>query len=202
MPPIAELEAIRKAQIMEAALATIASRGSANVTMEEIAVAAGLSKGGLAHYYKSKKELFLAAFQFFFDRIFQRSKETMASFDDPIDQLMSFNWLYNLDDEDLHIGYPILFDAMSMVVRDEDFRRIFHDWINNWVVLLGGAIQEGLQRGQFKEMDVKGTARAISGIYQGLCTRWYLDPEAHSSRWAVDSYRLAIKGLIKPYLAD
>jgi len=44
MPHIPELEAIRKAQILEAALATIAENGCANVTMDDICKEAGLSK--------------------------------------------------------------------------------------------------------------------------------------------------------------
>jgi AcrR family transcriptional regulator len=47
MPAIPELEAIRKAQILDAALQTIAANGHANVTMNDICKAAGLSKGGL-----------------------------------------------------------------------------------------------------------------------------------------------------------
>ena len=50
MPPIPELEAIRKSQILRAAMETIAANGCANVTMADICSAAGLSKGGLAHY--------------------------------------------------------------------------------------------------------------------------------------------------------
>ena len=200
MPPIPELEAIRKAQILEAALSMIATRGHANVTMDDIAKAAGLSKGGLAHYYKSKSVLFKSAFTFFFDSIFERSKATMAAIDDPMDQLLSFDWLYNLDDPVLNIGYPILFDVMSIAAHDPDYRRIFHDWINNWVVLLRGAIEDGLVSGIFRGLDPEATARTISAIYQGTATRWYLDMESHSTEWAVSSFRQAIRGIMQPYL--
>ena len=36
MPPNADLEALRKAQIIDAALRTISERGCANVTMDDI----------------------------------------------------------------------------------------------------------------------------------------------------------------------
>lgn len=202
MPAIPELEAIRKAQILEAALKTIAACGHANVTMDDICKAANLSKGGLAHYYRSKSDLFLAAFQEFFDRIFQRSQATMAAFDDPMDQLLSFDWLYDIADPDLEIGYPIVFDVMSIAVHDEAYRRIFHDWIDNWVVLLEGALRKGLAKGLFKKLNPEATARTISAIYQGTATRWYLDPESHSRDWAVTSYQQAIRGLMRPYLTQ
>lgn len=201
MSPIPELEAIRKAQILEAALNTIAARGCANVTMEDIARAAGLSKGGLAHYYKSKKTLFKAVFEAFFDQIFQRGRETMATFQDPMDKLLSFDWLYDLTDPRMNIGYPILFDFMSIVVHESEYREIFHDWIDNWVVLLKGAIEEGKAAGMFAGVDSDATARTISAIYQGLATRWFLDPEAHSTDWAVASLKQAVTGLMQPYRA-
>ncbi|BBO77956.1 hypothetical protein DSCW_53730 [Desulfosarcina widdelii] len=202
MPPIPELEAIRKAQIIEAGLHTIARRGCANVTMDDICSAAGLSKGGLAHYYRSKNELFKAVFDAFFDRIFQRSRETMALFDDPLDQILSFDWLYNDNDPDMEIGYPLLFDFMAVSVHDKEYREIFHDWIGNWVGLLSGALEAGIRNGQFTNLDPVDTARTISAIYQGVATRWYLAPEFHSRQWAVDSFQKAIQGLLTPYMSD
>ncbi|MBI9085292.1 MAG: TetR/AcrR family transcriptional regulator [Desulfobacterales bacterium] len=200
MPPIPELETIRKAQILAAAQVTIADRGCANVTMEDIATAAGLSKGGLAHYFKSKRELFLAVFNDFFDKIFQRSRDTIVQFDHPMDQLLSFDWLYNFEDPDINIGFPILMDFMSIAVRDDEYRRIFHDWIDNWVVLLRGAIETGIARGIFARVDPEPTARTISAIYQGVVTRWYLDPAPHPTRWAIASFTQAIEGLMRPHL--
>ncbi len=114
MPPLVELEAIRKAQIIDAALRTIAERGCANVTMDDICKTAGLSKGGLAHYYKSKNDLFKAVFLEFFQRIFVRGEETMGTFDDPLEQLLSFEWLYDAEDPDVKTGYPMLYDFMSI----------------------------------------------------------------------------------------
>jgi AcrR family transcriptional regulator len=202
MPAIPELEAIRKAQILDAALQTIAAHGHANVTMDDICKTANLSKGGLAHYYRSKNDLFQAAFQAFFDRIFQRSQQTMTAIKNPMEQLLSFDWLYDLTDPDLNIGYPILFDVMSIAVHDDIYRRIFHDWIDNWVVLLKGALLKGLAKGHFKDLNPDATARTISAIYQGVATRWYLDPESHSTSWAVASFKLAINGLMQPYLTQ
>lgn len=200
MPPIPELEAIRKAQILEAGLKTIAARGCAAVTMEDICRAAGMSKGGLAHYYKSKKELFKAVFREFFERVFKRSRETMARFPDPLERILSFDWLYNMEDSDAVLGYPLLYDLMSMAVHDEEYRSIFHEWVERWVTMLGEALREGVEKGIFKELDVDGVARSISAVYQGVANRWFLDHEAHSGQWAVETFRRGIMGVLAPHL--
>lgn len=199
MPPIPELEAIRKSQILQAALKTIAENGCANVTMADICLAAGLSKGGLAHYYKSKRELFLAAFREFFKQVFQRSRETMADFEDPLDKILSFDWLYNVEDPDAYLGYPVLFDFMSIAVHDDAYKKIFHEWVENWLSLLREAIEQGNGSGRFEGIDPEAAARGVSAIYQGIATRWFLAPELHSAAWAVDTARRAIIGLLDSY---
>lgn len=200
MPPIPELEAIRKAQIIEAGMKVIAERGSANVTMDDICREAGLSKGGLAHYYRSKHALFKSVFQAFFQRIFQQGRTIMDQQDDSMGKILSFVWIYDLENPDLDIGYPLLFDCLAIAVHDADYRAIFHDWIDNWVALLSEALQLGLDTGQLVDLEPESTARTISAIYQGIGTRWYLDPASHNTAWASASLRKAIKGLLLPHI--
>ncbi len=192
----AELESIRKSQIITAAIAMIAEAGISNVTMDDIAEASGMSKGGIAHYFSSKDALFKAAFKEFFDRIFIRSKETMDRYAEPMDQLLSFSWLYDRSDPDSEIGYPLLFDCMSMAVHDEGYRNLFHEWVDNWITLLKAAITAGQSRGMFAGLDPESTARAISSIYHGIAVRWYLDKNFHPTAWAVESFTHSITRLL------
>ncbi|MBU3917911.1 TetR/AcrR family transcriptional regulator [bacterium] len=202
MPAIPELEIIRRTQIMEATIATISANGYANVTMDDICKAAKMSKGGLAHYFKSKNDLFKAAFKEFFDRIFDRSRVTMEQFSNPIDKLLSFDWLYDANDPDAMLGYPILFDCISIAAHESgsDYKILFHEWVDNWVVLLKSALDEAIVLGILKQLDSESIARTISAIYNGMATRWYIDRNGHSSQWAIDSYTKAINGLLAPYL--
>ncbi len=200
MPPIPELQKIRKDHIIETALQTISTSGCSNVTMADICRAAGMSKGGLAHYYQSKRALFMDVFKEFFQRIFQRGKETMAGYSNPLDQLLSFGWLYDANDPEATLGYPILFDFMSIAVHDNEYREIFINWINNWIELLKQPIMEGKKQNIFSQkMDPDSTARSISAIYQGIATRWYLSPEKHSTEWAMDTLKRGVIGILTSY---
>ena len=200
MPPIPELEAIRKKQILEAGFITIAQKGSANVTMDDICKAARLSKGGLVHYYKTKKILFKAIFEEFFNNIFKRSSKIMAQYNDPLDQLLSFEELYNAKDPEVNIAYPLLFDFLSLSLHDDEYRSLVQKWIKNWVTLLSKPLQHGIDIGIFTQMDTEATARSISAIYQGIATRWFFDPENHSTQWAIDSFKKGIMGILSPYM--
>jgi AcrR family transcriptional regulator len=55
MTAVPRLEDIRRTQIIDAA-----AGGAANITMRDIARAAGVSNGGLIHYFPSKEEIFKA----------------------------------------------------------------------------------------------------------------------------------------------
>jgi len=195
------LEDIRKNQIIEAALRVVARQGYYNLNMELVAKEARMSKGGIAHYFKSKKDLFKAVFVRFFETIFIRSQNTLGRIKDPIEKLVSFVWLYDWNDKDVFTGYPILFDFMSIASRDEDYKEIFTSWIESWIQLLKGCLIEakdmGILNPQMNEDDV---ARVISALYQGIGERWFLSPDRHSTNWAKSFLRQGVYGLIGPYL--
>ena len=191
-----ELEEIRKSQIIGAALSTIARRGWANVTMDDICRTACLSKGGLLHYYKTKNDLFKAAFREFFKNIFQRGEEAMSSFEDPMDQILSFEWLCDSKDPDNKTGYNILYDFISIALHDHEYRRILRNWIKSCVNLVKKAILLGQSQGKFKNVDAESAARTISAVYQGIGIRWYLSREDHPDAWAKESVRRSIKGIL------
>jgi AcrR family transcriptional regulator len=189
-------ENIRKPQILDAALRIISERGSRDVTLDEIAQAAGLSKGGVVHYFDSKEAIIKEAVREFYGRIFTRGREEMDRYDDPLEKVLSYTWLYNWDDSELKTGYSLLFDFMARASLDDDYRAMFHDWVQNWIHLLSEALTLGVNQGRFHLTDVDGTARIVSAVYQGMATRWYLDRESHSTDWAINAVRAAITRLL------
>jgi AcrR family transcriptional regulator len=189
-------ENIRKPQILDAALRIISERGSRDVTLDEIAQAAGLSKGGVVHYFDSKEAIIKEAVREFYGRIFTRGREEMDRYDDPLEKVLSYTWLYNWNDPELKTGYSLLFDFMARAALDDDYRAMFHDWVQNWIHLLSEALTLGVNQGRFHLTDVDGTARIVSAVYQGMATRWYLDRESHSTDWAINAVRAAITRLL------
>ncbi len=201
MTYLPELEQIRKNQIIEAALKVVAREGYFHLSMEKVAKEAGLSKGGVAHYFPSKKELFIEVFIRFFETIFERGKEVVERSKDPLDALISFVWLYDWDDPRVNEGYPILFDFMALAVRDEDFRKIFLHWIDRWTEMLEKLLRQCKEQNMvISSLDEASVARTISAIYQGIGERWYIAPEKHSTSWAHVALKEVVLSLLRPYL--
>lgn len=195
------IEEIRKKQIIDAALRVVAREGYYNLNMEMVAKEAGMSKGGVAHYFKTKKELFKSVFIKFFEDIFIRGKNEMNKVKDPIEKLTSFIWLFNWDDEDVYKGYPILFDFMSIASKEGEFREIFCFWVDSWIELLSEALCEAKKHGLIDpQVDEQSLARAISALYQGIAERWFLVPDKHSTDWAIKSLKNGVYGLISPFM--
>jgi len=193
---VRSLQEIRRAEIIDAALAELATRGVGAVRMEDVSRNAGMSKGGIAHYFASRDALFADAFEVFFDRIFERSAETMAQHHGAVAKLMSFTWLYDWEDPAVNVGYPLMLECMALAVRDQKYRELFRNWTDNWVRLLTEAVRDGMREGLFASDDAEATARAISAIYHGIAIRWYLDPENHSTAWAQQAVTSAIAALL------
>lgn len=195
-----KIEEIRMNHITEAALLAISTAGVSNITMRDLAKAAGLSNGGLAHYFPSKEVLFRTVFKEFFQRIFKRSKDELDQIDDPMEKLLGFSAFFDINDPDVHVGYPLLFDCMSLAVHDQDYQKLFDEWLENWIALLRSAIEEGKKKKIFKKnIDADAISRLISSIYLGISIRWYLARESNSTEWAMNAFKESITSLMKPY---
>lgn len=190
------LQAIRRPQIIDAALAAMAEHGTWKVTLDLVAKQAGMSKGGLVHYFPTKHDLIKTAVVTFFDRIFQRARLTRDEYSDPLDQVLSFTWIYDPQDQDLEVGYRLLFDVMALASQKEEYRAVFHNWVENWISLLTETIEQGNQQGVFHISDPDAIARTISAIYQGIAVRWYLDRDTHANDWAVQSLKQTVTLLL------
>jgi AcrR family transcriptional regulator len=194
------IEEIRIKHITEASLLAISASGVSNITMRDLAKAAGLSNGGLAHYFPSKEILFKAVFKEFFQQIFKRAKEELDRMDDPIEKLLGFSAFFDVNDPNVPVGYPLLFDCMSLAVHDQEYKKLFEEWLENWILLLRAAIEVGVKKKIFsKKIDADAIARMISSIYLGISIRWYLARELNPTEWAMKASKESITNLIKPY---
>jgi AcrR family transcriptional regulator len=59
------MEPIRRAQIMGAVIDCIAEQGLEALTIDAVAVEAGMSKGVVNYYFSSKRDLLLQSFELF-----------------------------------------------------------------------------------------------------------------------------------------
>src|SRR5512141_1872780 len=88
MPKVAtNHEAERRLMLLKAAFREVAEKGFSDVTLEDIAARAAVSKGVTLYYFSSKEDLFRELFGWLIDSIHQRMREAVASTDDPVEKV-------------------------------------------------------------------------------------------------------------------
>src|SRR4029079_7326134 len=68
----------RPTELLEGALRIFAERGYANTRLEDIAAAAGVTKGTIYHYFDTKEELLLRAIEHNHERAFQPLRQALG----------------------------------------------------------------------------------------------------------------------------
>ncbi|MBZ0130619.1 MAG: transcriptional regulator BetI [Rhodobacteraceae bacterium] len=81
------MEPIRRAALVEAAIAEIGAAGTLDVTVSRIARRAGVSSGLAHHYFGSKEQIFLASMRHIQTLFGRRVREELRSADTPRDRL-------------------------------------------------------------------------------------------------------------------
>ncbi|MDP6967225.1 MAG: TetR/AcrR family transcriptional regulator, partial [Candidatus Marinimicrobia bacterium] len=137
----------RKIQILDAALDVIVQKGYSDCRMDDIVAKANLSKGAIYWYYKSKKDIFLSLVNHWVNRwgvTLNHIVEEDLSASDQLKALFDF-FLNAYNDNPTVFKAELEFWALSS--RDEDFRKKTHKVYQEFLELIEGIIQRGVDSG-------------------------------------------------------
>lgn len=153
----------RPQQIIEAALAVFGECGLANARLQEIADRAGVSKGTIYLYFPNKEELFREMIRQTAVAAIESGEKTVGN-GTPTDQLRSamraywkfvrspvFGTIYRLVLGELH-----QFPDLASFYADEV--------VSRGLKLLSGIIRQGVETGEFREMDPMIGARMLVAL--------------------------------------
>ena len=198
MSPRPDVSEERKNQILAAALAVFARLGFQQARMDDIAEQAGLSKGALYLYYKSKDAIIAALLKYFFTQEFKRLQAFVEA-DRQVsvhDQLMALtrqlaaamHWMARL--------MPIAFEFYAIAGRDQEVHQFLKEYYHDYRRELARLIQRGIERDEFRTIDAGATATTLAALYEGLALLYFVDPEAHQWTEQVEiSMQLLLEGI-------
>lgn len=157
----------RTADIVTAAIEVFSQKGYGATSVDQIAAAAGLSKGTLYEYFPSKESLYIAAIMEFVKAFEDDLQRRLASSDDPFVRLVSYigYWLDFCAQEDA-ASVQLLFDILQQSVLDEGVFKKRKYLIKEMMVgvrkIMTDILLEGVSRGIFhpaiaKEAEVMAT---------------------------------------------
>lgn len=159
----------RPQELLEAALTLFVEKGLAATRAEEVAKLAGVSKGTLYLYYPSKDELFKAVVRAHLTQVIVEGGDLVDQYEGSSSQLLqdlAQTWWSR-------VGQSKAAGIIKLIIAEAanfpDLAQFYMDEVvepcHN---LLGRAVQRGINRGEFRPMDVSSVVMALVAPMQFL----------------------------------
>ena len=145
----------RPAELLEAALTLFVEKGFSATRSEEVAKAAGVSKGTLYLYFPSKEELLKAVIQHFLGAEIEAGIQEAAAADGPtaqaLEQLLVAWWTR------IYEG-PASGVFKLVITEIRNFPEIGDFWVEHVVrpgeEIVSGLLRRGIERGEFADVNI------------------------------------------------
>ena len=149
-------------EILHAALELFVEKGYATTRLEDVAQRAGVSKGTVYLYFDSKEDLFKSVIRSGIVRAIEEAEKLVSGFDGSSAELLRqiyAGWWQNIGGTKLS-GIPKL-----MISEAQNFpelaRFYYEEVIERGSRLFARTIDRGIERGEFRRVNVDYTVRAM-----------------------------------------
>jgi TetR/AcrR family transcriptional regulator, cholesterol catabolism regulator len=202
MPRVVKPRPVRRAELLDQALALFLERGYENVSLNDLLAAAGTSKGAFYHYFPSKEALVTALAQRSAAEAFEALSPVFAQpGKNALDRLNAgLRASYQVK---VAMGAPEQIAAMTSLLKPQNqalFGRIVTIWEDLFRPVLTEVITQGVHEGVFDTFDPEGVGDMIQGFAASMQTNLVHvlnAPDAKSRRKAIDDSvkRLKLYGI-------
>src|SRR5512147_119018 len=173
-------ETERRVALLRAAFREVGEKGFSEVTLDDIAQRAGVSKGVTLYYFDSKEDLFRELFGWLIDSIQERMRDAVESADDPCEKVRALVALIFPSPSKNRAFFRAFVDFCGLAARRESFREVNERFYAGCRQIDGSIVEEGMRRGIFALRDPKEAGSTMRAIFDGLMMQWLSerDPEA------------------------
>ncbi len=189
----------RRRQIIEAARRVFLRKGYYKTRMDDIVKEAGLSKGTIYWYFKSKRDVFNAIYKEWFQESLEKLLPIIAS------KKTARSRLYELGLEVIKLieSEPESFRAMlELYIQALDSRkswRLLQEFYKDAIAKLEMLIQEGIKRKEFRpDLDIRSTSLFIIQNLDLLDLIPMLGVEIDLKKHWDEVFRIITKGITTP----
>lgn len=191
----------KKERIIEAAAQVFARKGYTGTLMAQVAEAAGIGKGTIYEYFRSKESLFFAVFENLIIKSGAQMQAAAAAdaagstalrLQRLADGLIRM-WLPRLDLYSLVMEF---WSATTTLPGRRRFKQAFQWAYDDFRKVVADLIQSGYDNGEFKaSADPQQVASALIGSWDALLLQAWLDPDFDPLEASHQHIQLIIKGL-------
>jgi AcrR family transcriptional regulator len=166
----------RTAEILEAAKRVFAKKGFHDATVDDVANAAGVAKGTVYLYYRSKQEVYLAALKFGIGQMYAALVEEVnkaATTEEKLKALIVAKLAYFDENRDF---FKIFYSELGRIPThpggiDSEFKALYLEQAR----LVESILKEGIRKKAIRNLRTEQAAFAISDIIRGVVTQRILE---------------------------
>jgi AcrR family transcriptional regulator len=184
---------LRRRRILDAAVALFETKGFEGATTDEIAAAAEVTKRTLYRYVGSKEELLYEIHEDFMTGLLEEAKD----FDGSPEQRFRSMVAAHIADLATYLPYiKVFFEEIKHLTPTKRGELVARR--QSYEKLVNHILEDGLESGDFRDLDVRSTTRAILGaMNEGY--RWYRQTGRYSaSKIADQTSHTFLQGLASP----
>ncbi len=165
---------------LKAAFREVSEKGFSEVTLDDIAKRAGVSKGITLYYFDSKEELFRELFGWLIDSIHARMRDAVAAEKDPIAKVKALVAMIFPSPSKNRAFFRAFVDFCGLAARRDTFREVNERFYAGCREIDGGIVEEGMRQGLFLVRDRREAGSTMRAIFDGLMMQWLSekDPDA------------------------
>ena len=199
MPRAAHVsEAERRLALLKAAFREVSEKGFSEVTLDDIAKRAGVSKGITLYYFDSKEDLYRQLFVWLIDSIHARMREAVAAEKEPVAKVRALVALIFPSPSKNRAFFRAFVDFCGLAARREGFREVTARFYRGCREIDGAIIEEGMRRGVFARREADSAASTVRAIFDGLMMQWLAEEDPESS---FEAYRERCERELLGYLS-
>lgn len=178
---VPEREAERRLALLKAAFREVAEKGFADVTLDDIARRAGVSKGVTLYYFSSKEDLFRRLFGWLVDSIHARMREAITAAPGPVEKVRALVAITFPSPSKNRAFFRAFVDFCGLAARREGFREVTARFYEGCRQIDGAIVEDGMRRGIFTSREPVAAASTVRAIFDGLMMQWLAESDSESS---------------------
>jgi AcrR family transcriptional regulator len=167
----------RRAEIVDAARTVFARRGFDFGIMDEIAKEAGVAKGTLYLYFRSKTEIYKAVLDHDMGTLKESSLDRIDAAESLREKIRAFT-LARIERAETNREFFRIMDSESHALTFT--RSQYRDWLREPVLRLASAIEAASKQGEIRSIDPEKTAWLIADMTRGIIQRRLLSQKEAS----------------------
>lgn len=176
----------------------IGERGMHRVSLQQIAEAAGVSKGLVPYYFKTKENLILATMRWVLFQVSERIRQAIAGAQTPRERLVALLDAIWAEPDANRRYYVVYLDLVEYAAREHRFGELSQTFRETVNALYAEVIRAGVQTGAFRAADPDEAAAAMRALVEGFFLQWLQEDDWQATHAA---HRAACTRAVLAYLA-